>query len=335
MGGRPSAVIATTWRLAITTSRACGTTVRAPVHIPTEIATPCTSPHRRVRPRWLLSTGRRKRGLPASRCHGAGVGGSPQIAGDQMTYRRRDVGMTVRAAASPSAIGRAKVRDSLAIEGDRLGHLRTVRNWLAVGWCAIGTVLLLIGCSSPADGTSRTYDELTFREVHPASGRPTDIVHIYAAIGQSGRIDSLYAITLRLNGSAILYETRWDQRMGSTGLMRDWTDCRLSSSPSTDPIPRTVTQLEASILGPERPPRGAVAVGPNTWQIDEGIAVLTVHVLGRPITERVVATGLRGARRPGTVIMDAELAKVASLPPLRSAWGSCRPWPRSMRPVGS
>ena len=186
------------------------------------------------------------------------------------------------------------------------------------------TCILTVGCGRSATSSAMKDYEFTFDQTHPA-GVPADVVHVYIAVDRAGRIQDLYAVT-RLSSGAVVTERSWNSADPDSELGRDWTTCQQIRQESPEAIPVTVATLEASILGPATAPPAATVISANTWQIAQGIAIMTVRQLGPGITDRIVSVGLPG-KKPGTTIRDATLTPVAAVPHLITTWSACRPSP--------
>lgn len=201
-------------------------------------------------------------------------------------------------------------------------------------------ILLVAGCSGlraggspPGDSRTTGVDyELTFDETHPAAGSMSDVIHIYASTDSGGMVVKMYSVTVAANGAPV-YESIWDSAMGNSESLRDWVDCTISKPTIYPAIPRTISDIETSVLGPLLPPRNAKVIKPGEWQVQEGLAVMTIDQLGTGVMGRVVSVGEVGATIPGTVISGAELLKVSTIPALLPTWNVCKPAPELIRPA--
>jgi hypothetical protein len=210
-----------------------------------------------------------------------------------------------------------------------------VVRYAAVAASGTLSILLAAGCdgshTSYSHPTSTDY-ELSFDETHPAAESMNDVVHIYASTDSDGSVVKMYSVTLAVNG-APLYESMWHSQMGNSESLHDWVDCTASTSEIYPAIPRTISDIETSVLGPLAPPRDAKVIKPSEWQVQAGLAVMTIDQLGVSIMERVVSIGEVGSTIPGTVISDPKLSKVGTIPTFLPTWNVCKPSPQLVRPA--
>jgi hypothetical protein len=192
----------------------------------------------------------------------------------------------------------------------------------------VGMAVATAGCGAAAQSaaqagqhTSPMDYEFTFREVHP-SGAPTYFVRVFMA-ARGGKLQRFYSVTALPSG-APAFEAVWSATDPTHEMIRDWRSCTQSESTPPEKVPTTVSAMEATMLGPLRPPRNAVWVSPHTWRISQGVAILTVQTFGPKITDRIVSVGVPTARTPGTIIEGASLVLASHVPSVRAGWQACR-----------
>jgi len=179
----------------------------------------------------------------------------------------------------------------------------------------------IVACGGTSSPTTTRYFEFTFTQYHPA-GAPPDIVRVYASVNNVAEIQQLRSV-VRLTSGAMVTETAWANLRPERQVVRNWTTCVQNAQKPPEAIPKTISALEASVLGPAKPPPGATVLSLGTWRIWQGVAAVTVHQFGPSIVDRSVSVGLPNLT-PGTVIADASLRRISAMPGMLPDWRACR-----------